>query len=64
MRIGVEVVERARRPFLGQPLRTLDAIHLASALYARSVVAAPQVLSLDHRIRVAARQLGMHVKPA
>ena len=64
LRIGAEVVERARRPFLGEPLRALDAIHLASALYARSVVAALQMLSLDNRIRGAARQLGMHVKPA
>ncbi len=27
-----EIIERARRPFPSEPVRTLDAIHLASAL--------------------------------
>ena len=39
MRIGQEIVDRARQPFPGEPIRTLDAIHLASALFARTVVA-------------------------
>jgi len=39
LRIGAEAVERARQPFPGAPLRTLDAIHLASLLVARSAIA-------------------------
>jgi predicted nucleic acid-binding protein len=64
LRVGNEVVERARRPFPVEPIRTLDALHLASALVAATAVADLTVLSLDRRIRAAARQLGMAVVPA
>ena len=63
LRIGPEIVERARQPFPGEPIRTLDAIHLASALAARSAVAGLEVLSLDDRIRRAAGRLGLRVHP-
>ena len=63
LHIGAEVVDRARRPFPGDPIRTLDAIHLASALVARSAVAGLELLSLDDRIRSAARKLGFEVLP-
>jgi hypothetical protein len=56
-------VERARRPFPGDPIRILDAIHLASALLARSAVAGLDVLSLDDRLRKAAERLGLGVRP-
>lgn len=61
--IGSEVVERSRRPFPVEPIRTLDAIHLASALVARSAVAGLEVLTLDDRIRKAAERLGLRVRP-
>jgi predicted nucleic acid-binding protein len=64
LRIGSEIVERARQPFPGEPMRTLDAIHLASVLAARSAVAGLELLSLDDRIRRAARSLGLRVRPA
>lgn len=64
LRIGPEIVERARRPFPAEPVRALDAIHLASALAARSEVAGLQLLSLDDRIRVNAGRLGFRVQPA
>jgi hypothetical protein len=64
LRIGAEVVDRARQPFPGEPIRTLDVIHLASALVARSAVAGLDVLSLDERIRRAAAQLGLRVRPS
>jgi predicted nucleic acid-binding protein len=35
LRIGAEIVDRAKQPFPMEPIRTLDAIHLASALIAR-----------------------------
>jgi hypothetical protein len=33
--LDAEVIERARRPFPAEPIRTLDAMHLATALLAR-----------------------------
>jgi predicted nucleic acid-binding protein len=46
-----EVVDRARRPFPIEPIRTLDALHLASALAARHAVPDLALLSLDQRVR-------------
>ena len=64
LRIGPEIVERARQPFPGEPIRTLDAIHLASALVARSAVPGLELLSLDERIRRTASMLGVRVQPS
>jgi predicted nucleic acid-binding protein len=64
LRIAPDIVDRARQPFPGDPIRTLDAIHLASALVARASVAGLQLLSLDDRIRRAASALGLRVQPA
>ena len=64
LRINPEIVQRARQPFPFEPVRTLDAIHLASALVARSAVAGLAVLSLDERVRRAALGMGMSVQPA
>jgi predicted nucleic acid-binding protein len=61
--ISGDVVERARQPFPGDPVRTLDAIHLASALVARSAAPGLEVLSLDDRIRATAKKLGFSVQP-
>src|ERR1700730_4367699 len=55
LRIGNEIVDRARRLFPAEPVRTLDAIHLASVLAARSAVPGLELLSLDDRIRTVAR---------
>jgi predicted nucleic acid-binding protein len=63
LRIAPEVVDRARRPFPGEPIRSLDAIHLASTLLARSAVSGLMLLSLDERIRNSARKLGLGVLP-
>lgn len=64
LRIAAEVVDRARQPFPGDPIRTLDAIHLASLLVARSAIAGLRLLSLDERVRQAAKGLGVAVEPA
>lgn len=64
LRLGPEVVERARQPFPGEPIRTLDAIHVASALVARSAVAGLALLSLDDRIRGVGKRLGLTLLPA
>ena len=61
--IDGEMVERARRPFPREPLRTLDAIHVAGALAVRSLVTELRLLSLDGRIRRNAIALGFEVVP-
>jgi predicted nucleic acid-binding protein len=62
-RLSLDIVERARRPFPAEPVRTLDAIHLASALAVRSTIPDVELLSLDDRIRRAAEQLGFRLQP-
>ena len=59
-----EIIERARRPFPAEPVRTLDAIHLASALTARKAVSDLAMLSLDGRVRRAADSLGFVLIPS
>ena len=61
--IDAEVMERARRPFPPEPIRTLDAIHLATADLARSLVPGLAVLSLDERVRRSAEQMGFRILP-
>jgi predicted nucleic acid-binding protein len=56
-------VERARQPFPGEPIRTLDAIHLASALLARTALVGLALLSLDDRVRKAGKKLGLDIIP-
>ena len=63
LRISPDIVERARQPFPGEPIRTLDAIHLASLLVTRSSVRGLELLSLDDRIRRAAAALGVRLRP-
>jgi predicted nucleic acid-binding protein len=63
LRVSEDIIGRARAPFPGEPIRALDAIHLASAIAARSAVAGVKVLSLDERVRRTARQLGFGLEP-
>jgi hypothetical protein len=62
-RLDEEIVERARRPFPAEPVRTLDAIHVASALVARKAVPDLAMLSLDDHVREAAGRLGIPLLP-
>jgi hypothetical protein len=64
VRVGDAVLERARRPFPHEPLRSLDALHLSSALLAREGLSDLNVLSLDERLRQNARALGFVVLPS
>lgn len=61
--IGAEIVERVRRPFPNEPVRSLDAIHLASALVARTIIPHLELLSLDARLRNSAHGLGFKLQP-
>ena len=63
LRMDDEMLERARRPFPLEPVRTLDAIHLATCLLAQSLVTDVRLLSLDNRIRGSARSLGISLLP-
>lgn len=63
LRVDVEVIERATRAFPIEPVRTLGALHLASALLARSVAPETRLLSLDRRIRDNGARLGLEVVP-
>ena len=63
LRLDEEVLERARRAFPVEPIRTLDALHLASALWARSAVPGLALLSLDERVRRNGKELGLRLLP-
>ncbi len=61
--IDPEVVERSRRRFPREPIRSLDAIHLTTALLVRSLVTELELLCWDERIRENADELGLDVTP-
>lgn len=62
--LSAAICARARQPFPAEPVRTLDALHLASALAVQAADPSIALLSLDRRVREAARELGFHVLPA
>lgn len=57
------VLDRARRPFPEEPIRALDALHLASALALREAQPGLGLLSLDRRVRHSGIGLGFEVLP-
>ena len=61
MMVGMreEILERAARPFPIEPLRALDAIHLATALELVKPFPEVQILTLDRRVADNARALGL-----
>ncbi len=61
--LGSQVLERSKQAFPHEPVRTLDALHLATALEARRFIAGVAVLTLDQRIRSNAESLGLPVLP-
>ena len=54
-----DVARRADEGFPSEPVRTLDAIHLASALFLRESFPDLVLLTADDRIRTNATQLGL-----
>jgi len=58
------VLHRVRQPFPREPVRTLDAVHLATAVLYGLDVAPPVVLSTDGVVRTNAEALGFAVAPA
>jgi predicted nucleic acid-binding protein len=63
LRLTPGIVERARRPFPVEPIRSLDALHLAAALEARLATPDLALLSLDGRVRTVAQAMGMELAP-
>ena len=63
LQLEPEVLARARQPFPVEPLRTLDALHLASAAMAARAVPELALLSLDPRLRSCAQSLGLRLEP-
>lgn len=57
------ILARARSPFPVEPVRTLDALHLATALAFRDAFPDLVALSLDDRVRANAQALGIPVAP-
>lgn len=63
LRIGPHVIDRATRPFPIEPVRTLDALHLGTALLARSAAPGLRLLTLDQRVRENGQRLGFETLP-
>jgi predicted nucleic acid-binding protein len=59
MTVSEEILVRAGRTFPVEPVRTLDAIHLASALVFTRAFSDLQLLSFDRRLVDNARALGI-----
>lgn len=58
------VIARASAPFPVEPVRTLDALHLASVAIVRTAYPEMAVLSLDRRVRDNAVAMGCAVLPS
>lgn len=58
-----DIAERAKRAFPAEPLRSIDALHLATALAARAIAPEIELLSLDNRVRRNGQQLGFGLQP-
>lgn len=64
LRFEAGICARARQAFPGEPLRSLDALHLAFCEKARQILPDVRLLSLDQRIRAIARALQLPTLPA
>jgi predicted nucleic acid-binding protein len=64
LEVSREVADRAERPFPAEPVRTLDAIHLASALVLRHALPDLKLLSTDDRVPTKGGRLGFEGVPA
>jgi hypothetical protein len=61
--LDASVLSRARQSFPVGPVRTLDALHLASALAWDQAIGRLTVVSCDDRVRANALALGFDVVP-
>jgi len=63
LKLGGEILDRARRRFPLEPIRALDSLHLATALLARAAFSEIALLSLDQRIRDNGAAFGFEILP-
>lgn len=63
LELSGRVLAWARTPFPAEPVRTLDALHLATAVTFREQLPDLVVVSLDERVRGNAAELGMAIAP-
>jgi predicted nucleic acid-binding protein len=63
LRLSDEILDRARSPFPQEPIRTLDALHLATVVYTAALFPDTALLTLDDRMRRCALALGLAVLP-
>lgn len=63
MDVSDDVAIRARAEFPHEPVRTLDALHLATAQVFLDALGALQMLSLDDRVRENAAAMGLVIVP-
>jgi len=63
LELSEDVMRGARESFPREPVRTLDALHLASAALVQSAGVAVSMLSLDDRVRDNAAALGLELLP-
>ena len=61
--VAESILARVRQAFPREPLRTLDAIHLATALLHAAELGPPTVLSVDQQVRANADALGLPIAP-
>lgn len=59
MEVTTEIWSRAEAPFAVEPVRMLDAIHLATALRFHQLFGHVQMLSTDERVLANSRALGL-----
>ena len=64
LELSREVAERAEGSLTVEPVRTLDALHLANALLLRQALPDLRILSTDDFVRSNGRGLGFEVFPA
>lgn len=62
MELGAEVLDRALAPFPA-PVRTLDALHLASVSHLEQLGKDPALATYDRRMREAAEAMGLRLYP-
>jgi predicted nucleic acid-binding protein len=64
LEISADVARRAEEAFPAEPVQTLDAIHLASALILMLSLPDLKIVTTDGRIRENALKLGLPIEPS
>lgn len=62
LEVTQDVLDRVRRPFPVEPIRTLDAIHLATAELLGEPPQLVTIVTRDERVRANARALGFGIE--